>query len=246
MTKLRWAMSVAVLFSSLLFQGATAMQDQPSEIQNLSISDAHDISCAVDEMFGRTFFFGDSTTAHLAVRGGIPRERVWSGEGNTMLYTDVLSQSVKIDGEKFSLWDAAKRYRPRVLIITIGASGGAGFLSEARFKSIYRTLIENVMSAAPDTKIIVQSIFPLSDRSKKYYKRLTREAVITANRWIKSVCDDVGVPYLDTHSLLCDKNGYLKPHFQNDEYLHLTSAAYDVILGNIRAYIAQNINDLTA
>lgn len=200
----------------------------------------------VERIFREAYFFGDSTTAHLAVRGGIERERVWSGQGSTMLYTDVLSASVFINGEMMTLWDAAAIYEPKLLIITIGASGGAGFLGEARFKQIYRSLIEKVSASSPKTKIIVQSIFPLSDKSKKYYKKLTKDAVRTANDWIEDICREMGVPYLDTHSLLTDKNGYLKPHFQNDEYLHLTSAAYDVILGNVRAYIAQNINDFTA
>jgi lysophospholipase L1-like esterase len=45
------------------------------------------------------------------------------------------------------------------------------------------------------------------------------------------------IPYVDTHSLLIDPNtGYLKPEYQNDEYMHLTAAAYEVILGNLRSY----------
>lgn len=34
-------------------------------------------------------FFGDSTTAHLKVRGGVPPRRVWSGENNTVLFSSV-------------------------------------------------------------------------------------------------------------------------------------------------------------
>ena len=182
-------------------------------------------------------FFGDSTTAHLAVRGNIPRERVWSGEGSTMLFTSVNDRSVKIDGELMSLAEAAERYRPKILVITVGASGGAGFLKESRFKSIYRKMIDGVRIASPETKIIVQSIYPLSDKSVKYYKKLTRQAVVEANGWIRDVCFEENVPYIDAHSLLADKNGYLRPEFQNDEYLHLTSAAYNVILNNIEAYL---------
>lgn len=182
-------------------------------------------------------FFGDSTTAHLCVRGGIPRERVWSGEGSTMLFTSVCDRSVKISGEMMSLAEAAARYRPKILVITVGASGGAGFLKEDRFKSIYRKMLGGVRIASPETKIIVQSIYPLSDKSVKYYKKLTRQAVAEANSWIEDVCFDENVPFIDAHSLLVDKNGYLRPEFQSDEYLHLTAAAYKVILNNIEAYL---------
>lgn len=183
------------------------------------------------------YFFGDSTTAHLAVRGEIARERVWSGEGSTMLFTSVCDRAVKIDGEMMTLAEAAARYRPKILVITVGASGGAGFLKEGRFKSIYKKMLDGVKIASPETKIIVQSIYPLSDRSVKYYKKLTRQAVVEANGWIRDVCREENVPYVDAHSILVDKNGYLRPEYQNDEYLHLTSAAYRAILSNLEAYL---------
>ena len=34
-------------------------------------------------------FFGDSTTAHMKLRGGIPESRVWSGKANTVLFRTV-------------------------------------------------------------------------------------------------------------------------------------------------------------
>lgn len=185
-------------------------------------------------------FFGDSTTAHLAVRGGIPKERVWSGEGSTMLFTSVLERSVKIKNELMTLPEAVKRYRPKVLVITVGASGGAGFLREDTFKSIYSKLIDGVKEASEDTVVIVQSILPLSDKSKKYYKKLTKQAVLTANEWIKDVCKEKHVPYLNSHDLLTDDSGYLKREYQNDEYLHLTSAAYKIILDNLSDFLEKS------
>lgn len=197
------------------------------------------------DMLDKVVFFGDSTTAHLAVRGGIPRERVWSGEGSTMLFTSVNDKSVKIGDELMSLAEAAHRYRPEILVITVGASGGAGFLNESRFKAIYGKMIDGVRIASPGTKVIVQSIYPLSDKSVKYYKKLTKQAVADANEWIRDVCRERGVPYLDVHSLLAGDDGYLRPEYQNDEYLHLTAAAYAVILNNLRSYLVMHKDTYT-
>jgi lysophospholipase L1-like esterase len=185
------------------------------------------------------YFFGDSTTAHMAVRGGVPTERVWSGEGSTVRFSSVnRERCVKLpSGELVTLRTAAARVKPRVLIITLGVSGGAGVLSEADFKSIYRAMLLSVKEASPSTKIYVQSILPLSDRSVKYYKRITKEAVLTANVWIREVCASLSVPYIDTHSLLTDESGYLKKEYQNDEYMHLTGSAYAAILENIKRTI---------
>ncbi|MBQ0125584.1 MAG: SGNH/GDSL hydrolase family protein [Clostridiales bacterium] len=188
------------------------------------------------------YFLGDSTTAHLSVRGGIPRERIFTGVGSTLLYTSVLDKCIKIGDNVYSVFEAVRIYSPEILVITVGASGGAGFLSKDKFKYIYKSLIENIKQASPKTRIIVQSIYPLSDKSKNHYKKLTKGAVYQANIWINEVCAECGVPYIDAHSLLVDKNGYLKSEYQNDEYLHLTRAAYKVILDNLYHYLEQNIS----
>ena len=130
-------------------------------------------------------------------------------------------------------------------VITVGASGGAGFLNESRFKAIYGKMIDGVRIASPGTKVIVQSIYPLSDKSVKYYKKLTKQAVSDANEWIGDVCRERGVPYLDVHSLLAGDDGYLRPEYQNDEYLHLTAAAYAVILNNLRSYLVMHKDTYT-
>ncbi|MBQ9746877.1 MAG: SGNH/GDSL hydrolase family protein [Clostridia bacterium] len=185
------------------------------------------------------YFFGDSTTAHMAVRGGVPAERVWSGEGSTVRFSSVnRERCVRLaSGELVTLREAAARVKPAVLVITLGVSGGAGVMEKADFQRVYREMLLSVREASPRTKIYVQSILPLSDKSVNYYKKITKDAVAEANGWIREVCAALSVPYIDTHSLLTDGNGYLKKEYQNDEYMHLTSRAYEVILENIRKFI---------
>jgi hypothetical protein len=59
------------------------------------------LSAASENPVDRMTFFGDSTTAHLALRGGIPKERVWSGAGSTVLFQTVFvcCAGVAITGE---------------------------------------------------------------------------------------------------------------------------------------------------
>lgn len=187
---------------------------------------------------GQAVFFGDSTTAHLALRGGIPRARVWSGAGSTVLFETVnCTKCVHLTAENrdLTLPDAVALKKPNILIITVGVSGGAGFLPKDAFLETYRTLLESVRCASPETEIFVQSILPLADGSVKYYKRLTKEAVVQANEWIEALCTQMDIPYINTHDKLLDPaTGYLKKEYQNDDYMHLTAAAYTVVLENIR------------
>ena len=189
----------------------------------------------------RVTFFGDSTTAHLSVRGGVPQNRVWSGAGSTVLFETVNKIKcvhLSTEGCDVTLAEAVRLKKPQILVITIGVSGGAGVLPKERFIATYREMLDSVRRASPSTKILVQSILPLSDRSVKHYKSLTKDSVVKANGWIKSLCQEMGIPYLDTHALLLDPaTGYLKAEYQNDEYMHLTSEAYAVLLENIRRKI---------
>ena len=196
---------------------------------------------AADAALDRVVFFGDSTTAHLSVRGGIPKSRVWSGAGSTVLFETVnKTKCVYLSAENRSvtLAEAVRLKKPKILVITLGVSGGAGVLPRERFMATYREMLLSVRRASPSTKILVQSILPLSNKSVKHYKSLTKAAVTEANGWIRAVCGELGIPYLDTHSLLADpQTGYLKAEYQNDEYMHLTSAAYTAVLENIRRKI---------
>ncbi len=178
----------------------------------------------------------------MAVRGGVTASRVWSGPQNTVRFSSVNAEKcVRLPtGEVLTLRDAVAKTKPPVLIITLGVSGGAGVLSEAEFKKVYRTMLLSVMEASPTTEIYVQSILPLSDKSVNYYKKITKEAVVEANRWIREVCASLSVPYIDSHSLLIGENGYLKPQYQNDEYMHLTASAYEIILANIKKHVENN------
>ena len=197
-----------------------------------------------DDPVDRMTFFGDSTTAHLALRGGIPRERVWSGVGSTVLFETVNAVKcvhLQKENRDLKISEAVGYKKPQILVITLGVSGGAGRLSKEAFVDIYRELLLSVQRASPETKILVQSLLPLSDRSVKHYKRLTKEAVVQANSWVRALCEEMQIPYVDTHAKLIDPDtGYLKPEYQNDEYMHLTSAAYEVILDHLRLYAKKN------
>lgn len=176
----------------------------------------------------------------MALRGGVRRDRIWSGKENTISFCDVNgTKCVYLRDKKESVYvsEAARQCKPRVLVITLGVSNGAGFMPDDAFIKEYRKLITDILSASPDTSVYVQSILPLSDKSVKHYKKLTKEAVLHANVLIEKLCAELGIPYIDTHGLLTDETGYLKKEYQNDEYMHLTSGAYRVIKENITAHI---------
>ena len=188
----------------------------------------------------KLIFVGDSLTAHMANRGvltgGTATYQVWRTENNLLnLNAQVTEAKIVLPGtgEKLTIAEAAKRTKPSILVITLGTDWGVAYLNEEEFKACYSALVEKIQAASPNTKIILQSIFPV-----------TKDCVVpdnakidAANRWVKSVAAAYRCRYLDTQSILKDETGALKPEYCNSsDGIHLTTEAYVRILSYTRTH----------
>lgn len=195
-------------------------------------------------------FLGDSTTHGMKSYGvlsdGSSTKQVWYGEvGNTITFSYV--NTVKIIRSSADtpmlIADAAGLYKPERLYITLGVTGGVSTnLPEEGFKEIYKMLIESILKKSPDTKIVLQSIYPVTKNiDPQYGKIINNEKIATANSWILDICEELyksgkSVYYLDTYSVLVNEEGYLPENYSNGDGLHLSPAGYAVVLSNIRKH----------
>lgn len=185
-------------------------------------------------------FVGDSLTAHLINRGvltgGTDTKQVWRSESNMInLNSEVTSAKIIFPGtgEKMTIAEAAKEAKPAILIITLGTDWGVSYLSESEFKECYSGLIQQIQKASPKTKIILQSIFPVTATCST----LDNAKIDTANKWVKTIAGDNGCYYLDTQSILKDENNCLKEEYCNStDGIHLGKNAYEAILQYIRTH----------
>ena len=129
--------------------------------------------------------------------------------------------------------NAAKEAKPSILVITLGTDWGVSYLSESEFKECYSGLIQQIQKASPKTKIILQSIFPVTATCST----LDNTKIDTANKWVKAIAADNGCHYLDTQSILKDENNCLKEEYCNsNDGIHLGKNAYEAILQYIRTH----------
>ncbi len=226
-------------------------QGTPSTTDTTSISTVH--PPAVDDKVtltatpdagityqDRITFVGDSLTAHLASRGvltgGTATTQVWKTENNMLnLNSEVTSAKIILPGtgELLTIAEAAKKAKPEILVITLGTDWGVAYLGEEDFKSCYANLIKAIKKTSPDTKIILQSIFPVSADCTS----LTNAAIDNANKWVKAVAAENGCRYLDTQSVLKDTENALKKEYCNSsDGIHLGTDAYTAILQYIRTH----------
>ena len=188
----------------------------------------------------KIIFVGDSLTAHLINRGvltgGTDTKQVWRCENNMMnLNSEVTAAKIIYPGtgEKMTVAEAAARAKPEIMIITLGTDWGVSYLGETEFKACYTALVKAIQKASPKTKIILQSIFPVTAGCTS----LDNTKIDTANKWVKAVAAENGCYYLDTQSILKDERNCLKENYCNSsDGIHMGKEAYVAILEYIRTH----------
>lgn len=193
-------------------------------------------------------FLGDSTTYHMINRavlsGGKDTKQVWSGvdengdpSGTLMLDGMIHKTNIyhPLDGKAKTVAQAVAEEKPKYMVITLGVNGIA-YSTEAQFKAYYGKLIDAIEQASPDTKIILQSIFPVSASYDQKGGKLCNANIDVANTWIMQLAKDKGCKYLDTASVLKNSSGTMIESYNAGDGIHMTADAYRAILQYIRTH----------
>jgi lysophospholipase L1-like esterase/uncharacterized membrane protein len=201
----------------------------------------------------KIIFVGDSTTYHLVsytvLSGGRDTKQVWvpifeeNGSKLPTLSLDINIAQVQINyprtGEKMTIPEAAAREKPEYMVITLGINNGVPCLGEDEFKRCYRKLLDALIAASPDTKIMLQSIFPVSSDYSQKTPSITNEKIDRANVWVTDLAleyEKHGVKFLDTNPILKDSTGCLNAAYSNGDGLHLNKIGYEKVLTFIRTH----------
>lgn len=189
----------------------------------------------------KIIFFGDSTTLGLKtykmLTDGRDTKQVWTPVSGTLTLDKATIAKIYYPdtGEEILVKDALTAKKPEILIITLGVNG-ISYMNEESFKLYYNKLIDEVKAASPDTKIILQSIFPVSTLWT-LTTSFDNAKIDTANTWVLDIAKDRGLKYLDTNPSLKDETGYLPLSYQNDgDGMHLNSIGFTAVLDYIRTH----------
>lgn len=208
-------------------------------------SDAVFVTFSLEEALSGTVFFGESTTAHLSRTGGLldtpsGRRMVFRDQSGTrMLDRRILSSPVlypRGEGMQTLPFSEALAYeRPTRIVLSFGLNGLRTFAKNTEaLLSPYRILIDGIRKASPDTRIYLQSVYPVGENSVFSADLFTvNREIRTVNEALKALCAEYGILYLDTAALLADENGTLRKECDIGDGIHLTNEAYRILLSDI-------------
>ncbi|MBQ9080779.1 MAG: hypothetical protein IJY27_06880 [Clostridia bacterium] len=193
------------------------------------------------EYINKIIFVGDSTTyglkAYGMLSGGKNTTQVWTPASGTYSL-NALVATYKIvypeTGEELTVADAAAKAKPEYMVITLGINYGVPYCGETEFKKYYRLLLDDIVAASPETKIMLQSIYPVATNNE--LRDITNEKIDLANQWIEQLAEEYGLKYLHTNPTLKDTDGYLFQSYQNGDGLHLLERGFNAVLQYIRTH----------
>ena len=200
----------------------------------------------------KMIFFGESTTAHLRARGvltgGTGTKQVWAdASGTRMLSSRTTSEPILYPetGESLTISEACAKAKPEYIVLCFGLNGINGFIQNKNsYVSAYNKLIGAIHEASPETKIILQTVYPVADGNGSQAFGVEIAAlnanIDTLNSWLPEIAAaHPNVRFADTASVLKNADGSLGASYNNGDGIHLSAEAYEAILAYLRTHAWQ-------
>ncbi len=218
--------------------------DEPSEPQQPEYSG---VVLAQTEDAGREYldkfvFLGDSTTYGIGYYYNqgytelCPPSQVWTPSSGTLaLFNYSIATVVYPEtGAEIPIAEAAAAGKPEYMLLTIGVNG-VSIMDQEWFIRDYKALIELIKQASPDTKLILNSIYPVAN-SYPHIGDISNEKIRAANDWIKTIAEESGCRYLNTYEVLVGPDGALPESSHNGDGIHLSGESFEIVMDYIRTH----------
>ena len=194
---------------------------------------------APDGYVDKLVFYGDSTTHGMKaykVFGSRDTTQVWTPNSGTLALFRAATDLVYDPNSKteMSIADLCKSVKPEYLIVTLGVNG-VSMMDETWFKTDYQSLINIIRQNSPDTKLILQSIYPVA-RSYAKQESINNTKIQTANQWIVQIAKANSLPYLNTYSALVGEDGYLPESYQNGDGMHFNEVGFAAVIDYVKTH----------
>lgn len=193
------------------------------------------------EYLDRIVFLGDSTTYGIGYYYNqgytelCPPSQIWTPSSGTLTLSNQSTATVvyPATGAEIPIIDAVTDAKPEIMLLTLGVNG-VSFMDQQWFIDEYSALVNNIKAASPDTKIILNSIYPVA-ASYKYIDSISNEKILAANGWIQTIAEETGCKYLNTYEILA-KDGVLPESKHNGDGIHLSGETFEEVMEYIRTH----------
>lgn len=134
--------------------------------------------------------------------------------------------------------------KPTTIVLLIGVNDIGHDVSDEQFMENFTSICETISAELPETKLLVQSIYPtltLNNLNSYFGTRLrTNERILSTNALISAEVDrlivEQDIQYINTHAVLVDDEGLLVREYTIDG-LHISQLGYTVISKHLAKFL---------
>ena len=193
-----------------------------------------------EEYLGKICFICDSPTYWMwpfgLLKDGENTTQIWTGAEGTMTlaYQSTFAILDPFDNTEKPIRQVVEEHKPEYLIIALGING-IMFMDEKYFVDEYTDLVRDIQEISPDTKLMLQSIYPITP-AYRYWGGITNAMITEANRWIMKIAEENDCRYLDSISVLLGEDGNAIPELMMNDGLHPNYDGLSLVVEYIRTH----------
>ena len=181
-----------------------------------------------------TLFIGDSNTVRLYANGLISLQQFCAKEGiGTSAALNEGIVTFKRDDTHYTIAQAVAKMKPRRVVIMLGTNDNG--MSVDDFIANYTALVQAIQASYPYTDIIVNTVPPVPQNHSNY-PNMDQTKIDDFNMALLSMCEQLGLKFLNTAEVLKDSTGYGNPDYFQSGDIHLKPAGLKVLLNYLRTH----------
>lgn len=190
------------------------------------------------KFFEDDLFIGDSISTGLYLYGKLDGKNVAASVG----YTPYKAYSTAIelyDGTTRTALEYAQDMQPKRIFVMLGSNGMTSDGDISVMQNTYKTLIDKLSAACPNSEIYCLSVTPVTkDSTAAASGGITNDIIKSFNDYIDNLCSESDIQYLDVYTLLCDSDGFFSAEFAEMDGLHFLGSTYDTMLSYIQTKLS--------
>lgn len=181
-----------------------------------------------------TLFIGDSNTLRLSNFGLVNPGFVAAQESIGVAgVTDEPFLMVSGQEAPITIEKTVELMKPKRILIMMGTND-MGNMTVEQFIQNYRNSLEGLKAASPKTLIVVAGIPPIGQTASN--TNISGDMVVQFNGALQVLCGEMGIPFLETQSVLAGPDGYLNPAYDDGDGIHINQAGMAALLLQYRTH----------
>ena len=188
----------------------------------------------------RCVFLGDSRTVAMVNYGLINDDAALAQIG--ISHPSFKSNTfINNAGKEYTLKSYLSSHQAPVIYIALGVNG-INDPSEEHYKNTFIDLIDNVMTQAPNSNIVLMSIGPVNDNGP-YKKTVQNSWIVKYNDFLLNTAKEKHIFYLNFAEILTGADGQVKSEYNGGDGLHYSGSGCQAIFDYIVSHPVPGISD---